>query len=554
MTVHVREKPPLRQTIVATTPSGKHYRWAEDEPRAENVFGDLRYSDSMPGGYERMSCSLPRKEGMASADLDRLTTINIYGAGGERDGEYRLEEAPRGSGDRVVISPEAVGWVAALDDDKSAREIYVGRDLSRWGEPSTQRKLNLIAAGVDAASGSFSVTPDPSSGFPSLIFQIDRLSTPPAEFVEAWWHGPGVEITTVYAEFDAMQGLSASAQWDNQIVASDDDVGTTTTLLLDADGVDVAGAYYAGIPADRPYLVARFGFTGTFTGDGPWIGAFKRLAVYGRHGLPAVGLVPQDPGGVLASDVVRHAVQKWAPLLNVGPDSIRPSSYGIGHLAFLDMTTASEIVRQASRFELPYWAVWDEREFVWDPNRTPRKRWRARVGPAQLRQTGQSVQRLWESIVVEYRDMDGSTRTVGPPGSGADTEDSLLKDPDPDNPANRLGMVKRDKLVTGTATPGGAIQVGRIFLEESKLLDTSGSATLVGYVEDDRGVLYPYTRVRSGDVIAFTDAADTSERRIVHSEKVRAERACHIDLDAPPKGLEQLLERLDAELVPLGVG
>jgi hypothetical protein len=197
--------------------------------------------------------------------------------------------------------------------------------------------------------------------------------------------------------------------------------------------------------------------------------------------------------------------------------------------------------------------VWDHKTFHWDPSRAPRKRWRARIGPARLEESGPQVERLWNSILVQYQDVDGSTRTVGPPGSGADTETVLLVDNDPENPANRLGLNRRDLLQTGTATPASAIEIGRRFLEETKQLDSAGRAQFIGHVEDDRGMLYPYTAPRAGDTVEFVDAAHGGERRIIQTEKDPASKTCSVELDAPPQALEALLERLQADLITLGV-
>jgi hypothetical protein len=104
-------------------------------------------------------------------------------------------------------------------------------------------------------------------------------------------------------------------------------------------------------------------------------------------------------------------------------------------------------------------------------------------------------------------------------------------------------------LQVEVTTEAGAIEIGRRFLEETKLLDGSGQARIVGHVKDDRGVLHPYSRIRSGDYIAFDDAADPSYRRIVKTTKDDAAKTCTVDLDAPPEGLQALLERLNAVLV-----
>jgi hypothetical protein len=554
LAIRVREKPPLRQSIVATTPSGKRYRWGEDEPRPENVFADLRYSDSMPGGYETMDCQLPRKPGIDYSDVERLTTLNIYGAGGEPEGEYRLERAPKVSGDRMAISPSAVGWVAQTEDDKTASVIGIDRDLTRWRGASSQRRLNNANQGRQTLDPE--VVPDETQGVPSLRNVVrGAWAATGLPFAEAYYDaGSGKSIGRLRADGNRNNNLPAGGgNWELFANLLDtDDLSGASNGTGNIFGAGPFSVDLAATTATRRHAMLALDNASAGGTDGvEYALRWTLVRVIGNHDLPLVGSGADE--GLRASDFIAYAVGRWAPLLVVKPDSIKPSSYVVPHLVFYDGTTVAEMIRQASRFELPYWGVWDQREFIWDPNRTPRKRWRARVGPAQLEETGQSVERLWESIVVQYRDVGGSTRTVGPPGSGADVEDASLKDPDPENPANRLGMVKRDLLVMGTGTSGSAIQVARQFLSESKLLDTSGRARLVGFVEDDRGVLYPYSRVRSGDEIAFTDAADPSYRRIVHSDKVRPERACAIDLDAPPEGLKALLERLDVELVPLGI-
>ena len=197
--------------------------------------------------------------------------------------------------------------------------------------------------------------------------------------------------------------------------------------------------------------------------------------------------------------------------------------------------------------------MWEDLTFWWHDRGARGRQWRARTGPSQLEETGPQVERIWESVIVQYQDVDGSTTTVGPVGSGADTETDDLKDDDPDNPANKLGITRRDLLVMGIGTAASATEVGRRFLEESRLLDSSGRARLVGHVQDSHGVMHPYSHVRAGDTISFVDSSDTSYRRIVRTDKTRDDRSCSIDLDAPPEGLAALLERLGVVLVPLGV-
>jgi hypothetical protein len=284
----------------------------------------------------------------------------------------------------------------------------------------------------------------------------------------------------------------------------------------------------------------------------------KVIAVYADHGLTSYATSTDDTSapGVLASDIEAHALGQWAPHLKftTGADgSITPSGFVVPHLVFYSPTTVGEIVKQAIRFELRDWAVWDDRTYYSNDRGARGRNWRARVGPAQLEETGPQVDRIWNAIMVAYRDVNGQTYIVGPPGSGADIEDSSLADGDSENPANQLGITRCDLLQMDVSTSEGAIETGARFLEEAKTLDTSGQARLVGWVEDDRGVLHAASKVRAGDWISFIDAADTNYRRIVREEYSDNDKTCTISLDSPPEGLQQLLERLNVVLVPLGI-
>lgn len=551
--MRVREKPPLRHIIDIETPAGRHHRWSLDAQQAGDVFANLRYSDSMPGGHENCEATLPRDPNRDYPDMERLSDLRVQGPGGRPYWEGRLERAPRTSGDQMAITPGAVGNVAYLDDNRSVVAIIRDIDLSRWQEPSATRRLDLIAN--DFANGDHNANPDSITGLPALRTTARGAWTATSKpDASAWYDSGGAPIGSVgYRWLKSFSIDETNANWEWAVALSDTDAD-----LVSADGTGNLRAVGPGSGTlvattnTRRFAAVYLRFNGSGGDDGKdYEIAWTALPVYGAHGLTLRGTEPD--AGFLASDVVRHIVETFAPILNVYDDSIQQSSFVIPHLAFLEPTTGVEIVRQTSRFELPDWAVWDGYEFVWHAPGARGKTWRLRTGPSQLEATGQTVERLWNSIVVQYQDVDGSTRTVGPPDSGANVESTDLRDDDPDNPANRRGIIRRDRLVMGVSTAAGATEVGRRFLEGTKLLDTSGKARVVGWAEDDRGVLHPFSAIRSGDYAVFVDAADPSPRKIVHTDKYFATRTCNIDLDAPPEGLQQLLERLQVVLVRLGV-
>ena len=180
--VLVREKPPLRHMIDVQAPGGRHYRLGEDEPDPANVFSGLRYSDTMPGGFETADCTLPREPGVEYPDLERLSDWHVLGVGGEPYWGGRLERAPRTSGDEVSVSPSAVGYQAHLDDDKSAREVYVDLDMSKWQGVTAARKVSV---GSTYAHAEPSVAPG-ADGEPTLITAV----------TSPWSVAPGVPRAT----------------------------------------------------------------------------------------------------------------------------------------------------------------------------------------------------------------------------------------------------------------------------------------------------------------------------------------------------------------------
>lgn len=549
----VRERPRLTHTVEIETPDGRRYRWAHDEPDPANVFGGLSHSSTMPGGFESADCVLPRKPASDYADVERFSTMRVRDAGGGIVWEGRLEGAARTSGDQMAIRPSAVGYQALLDDDKSARGIFVGRDLSAWQAMSRERRVTLAPS---ARVTDPQTLADESSGLPAMALTL-RLEGDVYPIAESYYDaGGGNKLGAIYYDFVALNTSAADPNWLLQFgFAAQDNLNTAAGDSSADLHSAVTGAGYFTPAVARRFAWVQFIY-GTNLVSSPGVDRtvmLRNLAVYGDHGLTRRG---PDPGGLYASDMAAYAVRTWAPLLNLTEGeygTVQPSTFVIPHMEFREPTTCGEMIRQFTRFRLEDWAVWENRTF-WMNDRGGRGRaWRARVGAAQLEETGPQADRVWESVIVAYRDTDGSTRTVGPPGSGADTEDAALHDSDPDNPANQLGLRRRDMLQMGTATAASATEIGRRFLQEAKLVDSSGRARLIGHVEDDAGNLHPYSHVRAGDTLTFPDSSDPSPRRIVKADHNHDERSCSVDLDAPPEGLQALLERLAVVLVPLGV-
>lgn len=550
MTLLIREKPPLRLAASVRTPNGNSYRWAADEHSGEKAGSGLTCSSTMPGGFEQASISLPRKPRFDYDDLTELSTVTIRGPGASWPAfEGRLETSPRSSGSQLMISPGLTGWQAHLQDDNSARMIYVGAALTDWLDATVARQIKELQAGVDLEQGS--VAADPATGAPALMNQLTGAWAR-SRRSEMWYDARGIKIAALYYAWKTPSDYSGDANWDWRANLDTDDTDTgawDTSGELRAPG---PGSGLVTATGDRYWASVHSSYGGAGGNNGQTYPLYwTSLVVIGNHGLPTYG----TPPGVLCSDVEAHAIGAWAPKLRFttgANGTIRPSSFAIPHLLFLDPGTVSGILQAATAYELRDWAVWEGPTYYSNPLNGRGRKWRARVSPANLQDAGPQIDRLWNGVIVTYTDVGGITRSVGPPGSDCNTADASLQDSDPLNPANEAGIRRWAALQMGTSTPAGAIQVGAMFLSQQRLLNTAGSATISGFVESDNGTIYPAWAIRAGDQISFVDAHDPGYRRIVNASYDESSSTNTLQLDQPPDGMQALLARLSVVLTPLG--
>lgn len=542
----VRERPPLWLATRLTPVTGYNSkRWSGDEPNAADRIQDQVITTSIPGGFDTMTGTLPRRPGIDYGDLGRFSDGLVYGAGGRVAWHGRLSDAPRVSGDEMSVTPGAVGYKDHLEDNQRASMVFICRDMGRWTGPGGQRRLDLMNLNIPHQSDA-SAAWDSDLNSPALVMSVDAPWVAPwRPIVEAWYDaGPNNRIASIGFGWTGWPDLAFILV---PLVALD-----PTASRFEAGGAgDVftaASGSFVFNPSNKwRYGVFEWYYNATPAGaDGAkYAVKLTSIRVFGDHGL-VLETGPSGFVGFRASSIMSYAIPKWAPQLRTTVESIQPTSYIIPQAAYYDFTSVSAMLDDVTRYGLEDWAVWEDRVFWIYTRGTVGKRWRARVGPSRLREAGQTTERLWNGVVVRYQDVDGTTRTVGPPGSGADVTDASLLDTDPLNAANMAGIVRTcPPLDMGiVSVSGAAIQVGARYLQECKALDRAGSAELVGTIYDDKGVEHPVWAVRAGDTIQFMDSADTSERRIVRTSYNADSVTCSIDLDAPPQGMDAILARL----------
>ncbi len=566
--LRVRERIPMRIRILATAPSGKTYPWAENAASVDQVIDGLTDSDKVSGGCDQMQTTLARKPGVDYGDMVRGTRLELFGSGQLKLGEFRLERAPRTSGDKLVMESGAPGYEAHLVDDNSVQEIYIDPDLGSWGETSAKRRAEVPSNKYGNATIQVipAGTPDPAN--PSLYSEVPALShswasidnTEGPDVAESWYDAAGAQIGRILVDFLRVKGLApGDTNWHNQVRTSQNGV----TLLEELKDFDATSAHAdLTVAAERYFLMLRDYYASPLEKGlpGNWETQWRNVKVLGRHGLPLYGVWPNV--GLLASDIVAHALTRWAPKIHFTTGaygSIKPSSFVIPSLSAKEPTNVADIIQQATRFELQEWGVWPGAKgptFYMNQRgeREGRKRWRARVKEAKLEDTGQQFDRVFNGVIVQGQGTDGVSRHIGPAGSGLRLTDPRLADSDPLNPATQAGVKRYAKIqMKGVCTVEGMIEAGEVFLEQSRALDASGKATLTGYVEDENGHEWPYYCVHAGDLIDFVDSSVPGYRYIVSASRNRAGRSVEVNIDAPPDGYEAILERLNAEMIGIGL-
>ena len=554
-----REYPPDKIAL-RIGPRGAGARWAEDEPDPENVLADAEWGTEIPGGFKDFSCTLGRNPQLNWRDLVAFNDAYAYQPGVSKVWEGFLDKAPDVSGEHRSISPVLLGHQAALEDNQAAQFGGISAEIGSWGDPSTARRKDMVSGSFSGA-GPNQLCVEINQGQSDaknlygagVIFTLGSVNTARTPVGESWLYADGLDIGSILFDERELRGFGEDVNFEFHIILSTDDIATkvqasnnypqVTKLqqILDANG---AGYKHAIMQMVYKLSLGTNDYTNTM--------AFLNVKVLGRHGLKPTGTWPNV--GLTAKQMLEYVIPNLASPLTVDSEYLDDDGFIIPHAWYGEPGPVSDIVKDIVKYGLYDWFVYHGKRFELRKPGTYGKFWKAYVGPSNLNEVGLDSQRDWSSVVTVFQDVDGSIKTVGPLGSGCNVESSELEIIDPEHPAVKAGRTRRAVLdLQGIGTPATAIAVGKRFLEEARLLNKSGSATLSGYVMDQYGVFWPAACVKAGDWVSFVDAADKSYRKIINTSYRHIERSNEIDLDAPASGLEALLERLQVGLISLGV-
>lgn len=540
---------PHRLVILVTTPSGREYRWAADEPLAENQPASLSFDTSIPGGFATCKFVLPRDVVKDYPDEVLFSNVRVAGPGGRVAWEGRIVGLPREQGDTRALTVTAVGWAAHLKDNRGFREIYRDAALSRWDAPiSAQRSLNLLTlAGATLLGADSTVAPD-DTGSPCLRQQwVADWVASAVPVAEAHYDSAGIPLGSLYYAWKrgANTGGSAPFRW-GAFLSDDDTLGSS-----DATGSLVAAGPGSGTLAatasSRKRAAVQFFYDNNAANSGglTYQLLWTALVVYGAHGLARRGTEPA--AGFTATDIIRDVLARQAPLVKAG--SIEETAYVIPQLAYVDPTDAESVILDVNKYELKRWGVWQDRAFdYWTASPGTRTVWEARLSDgAQLQLEGASGDSVTNGVIVQYTDPFGVQRIIGPTGyAPADATSPALLDNTAENPATAAGLRKYVTLQLSFPTDAaGAEQVGAVYLAEQQLPQRRGVVTLSGLVRHPTLGLVPSWMVRAGDFIRVADRPDDVAREITSTSYTHdAKHTVSCAVGGLPPTTEALFERI----------
>jgi hypothetical protein len=328
-----------------------------ERPRLQVLIGDrdvtercdqIVFSATDAGGYEICTLGLPaadRPKKGQSITIRQGLEVAWMGRVAEIGDHSQHTHATRSIGGE--------GLVALLRDSPYSM-IYVDRDLSRWGPPSTARQITLVNAN-QPLSGTTQASPDPGSNLPALAQTItDSWVSPNIPVAEAMYDaGPGNLIAYVYYNLVQSANIFGVANWHEELRISSDDIQTFVVSTSNLNGSSTPG-YLAAPPlryamAEHYYGVTNQGAQGSLYGA--W---WRNLAVYGNHGLG--GRLP-DPVGFYPSDIARHALSQCAGV--TAGTIVDATGYIAPHVVYRTPTPADTIVDDMAKLMGWTWGVWE---------------------------------------------------------------------------------------------------------------------------------------------------------------------------------------------------
>lgn len=448
-----------------------------------NDIEGLSWSSVNPGGDERAGFVFKRPWYAENPEIAKGNVIRI-GWGLDVLFQGRIEEYDRGGEASEEIQVTAYGLGARLKDN-TMREIYVERDLSQWQYGIPASRKSTLWASSKIIRGEGEVDQDTNTGIPQLSLTMPRLNgTATQDYVEAWFSSDGIDIGSIYWDFNpnALMALEG-ANWFNAMYLALSENGSYPDATTDQNATANTGTLTAG-GAGRIFALGVCMYEAAFTGDGFWAAVWRRLAVFGRHGLTKRGAAPDQ--GFYADDIVGDVISR---VTGVTTRRIDPQSYVFQNASYRTATKHEDVIADVNQYEGCNWGTWGpdspldtstngQFDFT-DPDYTT-QHWFATRAELEDIDLHSELSTLYDQVDVHYTDTGGASRTVRRTATVPDLVNA--------------GMSPRTyDLEAGTQAPAEAQTLGDSFLALSGgFAPARGSVVVAAPVRHySRGLLPP---------------------------------------------------------------
>lgn len=309
-----------------------------------SLITSLSYSNVNPGGDEAASFTYTKQWTTAIPELNRGNILRIM-AGLDVVWQGRIEEADRSADQTETVNVTAYGLGTRLRDS-TMREIYVDRDISRWGDMSRAQQIAFLSGGTYSV-GNFEQVFDTGSGLPALKTGVTGAWAATARPIgyALYDAGPSLIAATIYVD-PQYQGPVNDGTWNVKVNKADTDTPTNESTV---SSFPTAG--YITIGSRVVDLQVFFNAAGGTEGLEQLV-MWRNPTVYGNHGLTRQG---SDPGGFTTDQIVRNVLGRASGITARRIDS---QTFVIPHFAVHDPTPHQDVIESAAGVVLVDWGTW----------------------------------------------------------------------------------------------------------------------------------------------------------------------------------------------------
>jgi hypothetical protein len=517
------KKPPLALDAEVETADGDLYRWDPTSRLASNRPQGMSHSSQRGEGAGPASVQLTRQVMRDYPDLGLLDTIRFVGKNGEVAYEGRNHDFARTNDPIQQFAVNLTGWYSAMKDRRFS-EIYLDRDITKWGDPPLTRQLQLLGGQVLGDGVTISAASSPN-GTQALSFLYSALRKW-LRGGELWYYGGGVDLGVLNFVF---RGSGGDEAWVDIAALVADEYYSSAYATGDFNGT--VGPVESGVAAGGPGM--KYAVVSTWRNQGeseldPYNGVhrWEIPVVRGRNNsVPIQGAATIATYGIFVSDLMRDIVTRFTPLTYAG----NPTTYPVGQAAWLE-TYPDDAAKGLNDFHLWEKGVYEDKKLFHRPADLTKADWIVRTDDPGVRFTplqGDSIEGFANGVEVTFTDFSGVTHTLYP------SDFAELRDSSETNPANRHGL----QLWTPFTAPfpcnlAEALQMGRAYLAEYNRPKAPGTISIAGgYIRDAAGHWQQGWKPRSSETIALVDHPNDAPRLITQTSWDQDSKILQISVD-----------------------